>query len=148
MKKLLLALGLSFALCSSAFSQGQSIGPANYPICNQIATFTGTAALAKVISSVLTPVGPGGVLPRIYICGWQYTNSAASGTVLLQYGSGTNCGTNTTTLIPVTNVGATAVTVYTSNPSITVPIVTAAPNWDICQNSTATVTGVLWFSQF
>ena len=148
MKKLLLALGLSLALSSSAFPQGQALGPANYPICNQFATFTGTAVLAKVISGVTTPLGPGGVMPRIAICGWQYTNSAASGTVVLQYGTGSNCGTNTTALIPTTNVGATAVTVYTNNPSIATPIVTVAPNWDVCQNSTATVTGVIWFAQF
>lgn len=148
MRKLLLALGLSLGLCSSALGQGQAIGPPNYAVCNQVATFTGTAALAKVISAVTSPLGPGNVMPRIFICGWQYTNSAASGTVLLQYGTGSNCGTNTTTLIPVTNVGATAVTVYTNNPSITTPVVTVAPNWDVCQNSTATVTGVIWFAQF
>jgi hypothetical protein len=146
MKKLLaslLGLALACAVPAFSFGQGQAIGPPNFAVCNKIAFFTGTAAPAQLIALATTPTGPGGAQPTIYICGWQFTNTAASGSVVLSYGTGANCGTGTVTLTPAISVGSNAVSIYTG-----VPSVVTAPGNALCQNSTATITGIVWYSQF
>src|SRR5215813_13951546 len=101
MKKLaLLALLLS---CGAA--QAQPIGP---PIigCNQIFQVTqGAVALTKIVSSVTGKL--------ISLCGWAANGNGAA-TVQLQYGTGTNCGTGTTSLTPAVSLAAN--TSYSDHP--------------------------------
>lgn len=135
MRKLLLALGIALSLCAGAQAQPTVIGPGNAILCNKIVAFTGTAALAQIQAAVTGQV--------INICGWQATNTAASGTFNLEYGTGAACGTGTVSITGALSVGATAVSAQSTFSTFTLP----AGN-SLCQNSTATVTGVIWLSQF
>lgn len=135
MKRLLLALGLALSLCAGAQAQLGAIGPPPPPTCNKVVSVTGTAALAQVIAGVSGQI--------VAICGWSFTNTAASGTFLIATGTGANCGTNTVNLTPALSVGATAVTDHSAAASQNVVAGNA-----ICVNATATITGLLYYSQF
>jgi hypothetical protein len=144
MKRLLLTLALAL-WAGPALSQGAPIGPPNWFTCASTAQITGTAGTtAQIVALATSPVGPGGVQPRIYVCGWTFTYTAASGTIQLSYGTGSNCGTGNTVLTPPLSVGATQVSIYTN-----VPSVQTAPGNALCVNtSVVTITGLLWFTQF
>ena len=91
MKKLLLALLLALASAVPAASQPGSAQPV---ICNKFfAVSQGATALTKIISGVLGQ--------NISICGIVYNSGAATSTIGLSYGTGTNCGTGGTTFLPV-----------------------------------------------
>lgn len=144
MRRLLLALAF-LVLMPGAQAQGPIVGPGQTILCSNplrggvpSGGFVGTAALAQI-------QGMGGIAGQsIYICGWHITNSAASGTFAFSYGTGTNCGTGTTVLIPPVNVSSSApATDHIDYAFIQIP----AGN-SLCQNSTATVSGAVWFNQF
>jgi hypothetical protein len=143
---LTLAFALGFALWAGpALSQGAPIGPANWFACNNTAQVTGTANTSQQIVALATsPVGPGGVAPRIYVCGWTFTNTAAVGTVAISYGTGVNCGTGTTPLSPALSVGATQLAIYTQIPSLQ----TAPANALCVTTSVNTINGLVWYTQF
>jgi hypothetical protein len=144
MRKLLIALALCLT-SSLALGQGAPIGPPNWFTCSSTAQVIGTANTVQQIVPLATgPVGPGGVAPRIYVCGWTFTNTAASGTFQLSYGTGAACVTGNTVLNPPLSVGQTQVTIYTNVPSLQTP-----PGNALCvQTSVATINGLVWFSQF
>lgn len=135
MRRLIIALGFGLALCAQAQAQVGAIGPPPPPSCNKVAQVTGTAALAQVVAGVTGQI--------VALCGWSFTNTAASGTFLLATGTGSNCGTNTVNLTPALSVGATAVTDHSQLASQNVVAGNA-----ICVNATATITGLLYYSQF
>lgn len=139
MRKLLLSLVALAALCSPASPQGTIVGPGQPILCGQnkgSGGFTGTAALAQIIGPVAGQ--------SIYICGWHITNTAATGTFSFSYGTGTNCGTGTNTFLPNVSVSNTApATDHIDYAFIQIPAGNA-----LCQNSTATVSGAVWYSQF
>src|SRR6266567_5571577 len=95
-------LGLNlWAWSDSAHAQGAPVGPTNTILCNKIATLTaGPTTITQVVSAV---AGQG-----ISLCGWHVTNTAATGSFSVCYGTGANCGTGTTTIIPSMNVTSTA----------------------------------------
>lgn len=136
MKKLLIALGLTLPLWfAGAQAQPTVIGPANAILCNQIIQVTGTASLSQALAAVTGQ--------RINICGWQMTNTAASGTFNIEYGTGSNCGTGTTSITGTLSVGSTAVNAQSTYSTFSVPVSNA-----LCVNATATITGIIWASQF
>ena len=98
MRKLALSFIALLALCGTAQSQGVG-GPSI--VCNQTFQINqGAVALTKIIS---------GIAGRsISICGWTADAGAASGAFSVSYGTGTNCGTGTTTVIPVITLAITA----------------------------------------
>lgn len=139
MRKLLLALGIALSLCAGAQAQPTVVGPGNAILCNKIVAFTGTAALAQIVPAVTGQT--------INICGWQATNTAASGTFNLEIGTGVNCGSNTVSITGALSVGATAVSAQSTFSTFSATPISGTAQ-ALCQNSTATVTGVVWYSQF
>jgi hypothetical protein len=144
MKRFLLALALWLAP-SLALAQGAPIGPTNWFTCNNTAQVTGTANTSQqIVALATTPVGPGGAQPRIYVCGWTFTNTAATGTVSVNYGTGANCGTGTTAMSPALSVGSTQLAIYTQIPSLQ-----TAPGNALCvTTSVNTINGLVWYAQF
>ena len=148
--RFLLATLLTLLLGASAFAQGQAIGPPNFAVCNQSVSFGpidgagGISATTQVVALALTPLGPGSVAPRVYVCGFTFTNTAASGTVRLIGGTGTNCASNVVNLTTDFSVGASQVTIYSTPPSI----VTAAGSELCVKPSANTISGTIWFAQF
>ena len=135
MRKLLLALGLALSLSAGAQAQPTVVGPGNAILCNKIAAVTGTASLAQAIGLVTGQI--------INICGWQMTNTAASGSFNISYGTGAACVTTNTTITGTLSVGSTSVSAQSAYATFTTPVSNM-----ICVNATATVTGVIWYSQY
>jgi hypothetical protein len=128
-----LAAGLWIEFGQDSHAQ---VGPPNQVICNNSAVFTGTGATA----SVTTP----NANQRVYLCGWHITNTAASGSFTISYGTGSNCGTGTVAVTPALSVTSTA----PSSDHIEYAIVSTPLNGELCVNATiTTVTGVLWYYQ-
>jgi hypothetical protein len=149
MRRFLLAL-LLVSLGTPAFSQGAAIGPPNFAVCNQSVSFGpidgagGISATTQIVAAATTPVGPGATSPRIFVCGFTFTNTAASGTVRLIGGTGTNCASNIVNLTSDFSVGASQVTIYSTPPSIV-----AAQGSELCVKPSAnTISGTIWFAQF
>lgn len=140
MKKLIIA-GALLALASSAFAQ--SIGPPLIGCSKYFQVSQGAVALTKVISGV--------VGQSINLCGWAINAGAAAGTASISYGTGTNCGTGTTTILPVISLGINGVYVDTTPASrFSPPSVNASgvAN-DVCLVTTGTgpTAVIIWYSQ-
>lgn len=149
MRKLRHPLTLAFALglalwAGPALSQGAPIGPSNWFTCNNYAQVTGTAnTVQQIVALATSPVGPGGVQPRIYVCGWSLTNSA-TGTIIFSSGTGSNCGTGTVTMTPALNVNTNGLTYSTQ-----IPVVQTGAGQALCvQTSVVTITGLVFYAQF
>lgn len=141
-RRLLPFVALLLALCWVAppsKAQPTVVGPGNAILCNKIVSFTGSAALAQIVAAQSGQV--------INICGFLVTNTAASGTFNLEVGTGTNCGSNTVSITGALSVGSTAVAAQPTFATFTaIPISGTAQA--LCQNATATITGIVWYSQF
>lgn len=136
MKRLLLAL---IFCCFAAGARAENtIGPSNLIICNKIATLAvGPSSITQIIAGVAGQA--------IHICGWDASNTGATGTFSFQYGTGVNCASGTTTLIPALNITSTAPAVDRQQyATMDIPIANA-----VCVTpSVATIAVVLWYSQF
>lgn len=99
--------GLFLLLASLSPALAQSVGPA--PLyCNlSFAVSQAATGLTKIVSSVSAK--------QISICGWAFNSGAATSTAQLEFGSGTNCGTNTTALTPVIPLGINGVYIDHTN---------------------------------
>lgn len=124
-------------------AKGQIVGSYTMAVCSSLAQLnTGSTGLTRIITGAAGKV--------IYICGWQITNTAASGTFQLAYGTGSNCATNTNAT-PALSVGSTPTTdhqqwAFFSVPA-TQPITGAQP--DFCINpSVSTISGIIYFGQY
>ena len=139
MRKLGLALCLFLGLApAQALAQ---VGPANAILCNQAAQVpVGTIGQSRIVT------GQAGA--TIVICGWEFTNTGATGTVDITSGSGTNCGTNSTVLTPNLAVNSSSPLVdHVPYAVISIPLTT--PPTDVCVGpSVATFSGIVWISQF
>jgi hypothetical protein len=94
MRKLLLALLLVLASAVPAAAQSTSAAGIT---CNKFfAVSQGAVALTKIITGIASQ--------NISLCGFVYNSGAATSTVGLSYGTGTNCATGTTVLIPVVSL--------------------------------------------
>jgi len=137
MRRLLYAL---FVVLTSASASAQPtiIGPAQTAICNKIATLAaGPVVTTQIIAAVTGQ--------SIFLCGWHVTNTGATGTFAIQTGTGSNCGTNTVTLIPAVNVTSTA----PSADHIEYATAQIGPSLALCVTpSVATISFVIWYSQF
>ena len=144
---ILLGLAIAFGIrlmLGPVQAQGPIVGPGNLVVCPGVpgspvpvqGTFTGTAALLQIVAGVAGK--------SIYICGWHITNTTSAGTFAFSYGTGTNCGTGTTTLVPALNVSNTA----PSTDHIEYAFVQLPVGQALCQNSTATVSGLVYINQF
>lgn len=99
MKKL--ALGLFALLLAFSPARAQNtIGPLGIG-CNK--SFQVSQA-AVALTRVVTAAGQ-----TISWCGWVLNAGAAAATAQLQYGTGTNCGTGTTSITPVFSLGINGV---------------------------------------
>lgn len=139
MRKLLLIAGALLALATSANAQPAVNG------CNKIFQVNQAAvALTKIISGVAGQ--------HIDICGWSLNAGAAAGTASLSYGTGTNCGTGTTTIYPVIALGINGTFMdHISVPQTPVPSVNAsAVPIDVCLVTTGTgpTSVIIYYAQF
>ena len=137
MRKLWLALILALCLGHAPARAQGIIGPPNQIGCNLgVQVAIGTMGVTQVLALITGQ--------RIYICGWQFTNTAATGTFQLSTGTGSNCGTGNTVLTPVLSVGVSPTTDRGQNAILQTPISQA-----LCANpSVTTVSGMIWAAQF
>lgn len=122
-----------------AFAQAQ-VGPANQVLCNKTVSFSGVSAITKLVSGA-------GTGKSIFICGWHVTNTAASGTFSVTYGTQvTNpCDTGSGTILPVLNVTSTA----PSADHIDYAVAQIPVSTDLCVTPSAnTLSGIFYYSQF
>lgn len=133
----LVTLFLFLSLCISAHAEN-TVGPTNLVICNKVATMAvGPNSITQIVAAVSGQT--------IFVCGWEVTNTGATGTFSFQSGTGSNCGTGTATLIPALNITNTAPSVdRQQNATIQLPLSAA-----LCITpSVATIAAVVWFTQF
>ncbi len=134
----LASLGLSlWAWTFPIHAQGAPVGPTNTILCNKIATLTaGPSTITQVVAAVAGQ--------SISLCGWHVTNTAATGTFSISYGTGANCGTGTTVVIPVMSVTSTAPSGdHTQFATFSAPTANA-----LCITPAATVSAVIYYAQF
>lgn len=126
-----------FALVILALFPAQ-VGPPNNIQCNQFVSFTGTAAEAQILAAATGKT--------TVICGWHVTSTSATTTTFQLFaGSGTNCGTGSTTITPPLNVTLSAPSAdHIDYASLSYP----SPNNALCVNAPASVTGGIWAGQF
>ena len=139
MKKLLFGLmALAAASISPALAQPTIIGPAQTAICNQV-------KFMAVGPTTITTIIPGVTGQSIFVCGWHVTNTGATGVFSIQIGAGANCGGSPVTVIPAVNVTSTA----PSADHIEYAWTQVPAGQSICITpSVATISAVMWFSQF
>jgi len=141
MRKLGIVLSFLAALGlwpSVVMGQGTIVGPGNMILCPKVATIAvGTTGLTQVAAAITGA--------SISLCGWHITNTASAGTFTISYGTGSNCGTGTTVIIPAQNVSNNApATDHIDFAFFTTPVSQA-----LCVNpSVATIAVVLYYNQF
>jgi hypothetical protein len=137
-RQYLYALLVVLMSASPAWAQPTIIGPAQTAICNQV-------QFMAVGPTSITTVIPGIAGKSIFICGWHITNTGATGTFSISLGAGANCGGTPTTLIPAVNVTSTA----PSADHIEYAWGQVPAGQSVCITpSVATISAVMWFSQF
>src|SRR5258707_8339605 len=99
MRKLSVALFLWLALFSATLAENV-VGPSAQVLCNKVANVAvGPTSATQLVAGVAGQ--------STFVCGWQITNTGATGTFTLIYGTGTTC-TSPTTLVTVQNITSTA----------------------------------------
>src|SRR5258705_4401869 len=95
MKKLSVALFLWLAFSSPAWAENV-VGPSAQVLCNRAANVAvGPTSATQIVAGVAGQ--------SIFVCGWQITNTGATGTFTFIYGTGTTC-TSPTTLVTVQSI--------------------------------------------
>lgn len=136
MRKLSAALFLWLAFAGAALAEN-TVGPSAQILCNKVATLTaGPAVITQMIPAVAGQ--------SIFLCGWHVTNTAAAGTFSFQNGTGSNCGTGTTTIIPATNVTSSA----PSADHISIATIQVPQGNAFCITPIATISAIIFYSQF
>jgi hypothetical protein len=138
MKKLLTGLALLACLALGPSAQGQGIiGPPNQIQCNSIATM----AVGPTSSTLLVAAVTG---QRVFVCGWNITNTAAAGTWTLTTGTGATCGGTPATIIPPMSVGVSQDADHATYSYYNTPL-----SFALCITpSVATIAAVVWYTQF
>lgn len=135
-KKLSAALFLWLALSSAALAENV-VGPSNQILCNKVANVAvGVATATQIVAGIAGQ--------SIFICGWQVTNTGATGTFNFTYGTGSTC-TSPTTLVTTQNITSTAPSTY--NVGIAQMQVPAGSTLCVTP-SVATIATTLFYSQF
>lgn len=133
---LLLYFGLACAVLAPARAEN-TIGPTNQVLCNKVANVAvGPTSATQVVAGVSGQ--------SIFICGYQISNTAATGTFTLISGTGSTCTTPTTIITPQ-NVTNTAPATY----NVGVAQMQIAAGATLCVTpSVATIATTVWYSQF
>jgi hypothetical protein len=136
MRKLGAALLIYLGLVCAASAEN-TVGPSNAILCNKVANLAiGPTSSTQIIAGVAGQ--------SIFICGYQITNTGASGTFSITYGTGSTC-TSPTTLITSQNVTSTAPATY----NVGVAQMQTAQGATVCITpSVATIASTVWYSQF
>jgi hypothetical protein len=140
MRRVALILGLLLCACVSARAQPTIIGPAQTAICNQV-------QFMAAGPTTITQIVAGKAGQSIFVCGWHVTNTGTTGTFSIQISTsaGANCGGAPTTIIPAVNVTSSA----PSADHIEYAWTQVPAGQSICITpSVATISAVMWFSQF
>jgi|SRR6266850_3412486 len=135
MRKLSVALFLWLAFTNAALAEN-TVGPSAQILCNKVAN-------VAVGPSTATSIVAGIAGQSIFICGWQITNTAATGTFSFVFGTGATC-TSPTTLLTTQNVTSTAPATY----NVGVAQMQVPAGATLCVVPVATVATTIWFSQF
>lgn len=120
-------------------ASAQENGPPNSILCNKSATMAATPTSVTAVIAAVTG-------QRIYLCGWNITNTGATGTVAVTSGTqATNpCDTGTVTITPALSVTNTMSQVD----HIIYAAVQSLPGQAMCVTpSVATIAAVLWYYQ-
>ena len=134
----LASLGLSLWAWAPVPTHAQGVGPTNQIVCNKVATLTaGPVVITQVIAAVAGQ--------SVNLCGWHVTNTGATGNFSLSYGTGSNCGTGTTVVIPAMNVTSTA---PSADHAQLAYFTTPAANALCITPSVATISAVIFYAQF
>jgi len=136
--KLFLTFLLAFTLlCAGPARSENTVGPTAQIICNKVAQLpVGSSALTQMIAAVAGQ--------SIFICGWHVTNTASSGVFSFSYGTGANCASGTTAVIPLTNVTSSAPSAdHISLASFQIPAGNA-----FCITPIVTISAIVYYSQF
>jgi len=134
---ILLGLGICIALYPPRVVAENTVGPSAQILCNKVAN-------VAVGPSTATSIVAGVAGQSIFICGWQITNTAATGTFSFVFGTGATC-TSPTTLVTTQNVTSTAPATY----NVGVAQMQVPPGSTLCVTpSAAGIATTIWFSQF
>ena len=136
MKRIVLALIALCALANVAWAEN-TIGPSNQVLCNKVANVAvGPTSATQLVAGVAGQ--------SIFICGYQITNTGATGTYTFIYGTGSTC-TTPTTLVTIQSITSTAPATY----NVGVAQMQVAQGATLCVTpSVATIATTLWYSQF
>lgn len=135
MKRLALAFALALAF---GYAHAQStIGPPNAVFCNAVANVAvGTTSPTAIVTGVATQ--------SVFICGYEVTNTGATGTYTFTYGTGASCA-SPTTLVAVHSVTVSAPIVHSND----VAQMQTASGASLCVTpSVNTIATTVWYSQF
>lgn len=136
MKKLSAALFLWLAFAGAALAEN-TVGPSAQILCNRPANVAiGVATATQIVAGVAGQ--------SIFVCGWQVTNTGATGTFSFIYGTGSTC-TSPTTLVTTQSITSTAPSTY--NVGVAQMQVPAGATLCVIP-SVATIATTIWFSQF
>lgn len=136
MKKLSVALLFWLAFAGATLAEN-TVGPSAQILCNKVANVAaGPTTATQIVAGVAGQ--------SIFVCGWQITNTGATGTFTFIYGTGATC-TSPTTLVTVQNITSTAPSTY----NVGVAQMQVPAGATLCVTpSVATVATTIWFSQF
>jgi hypothetical protein len=136
MRKLGAALLIYLGLVCAAPAEN-TVGPSNAVLCNKVANVAvGPSSVTQVVAGVAGQ--------SIFVCGYQITNTGATGTYSFSYGTGTTC-TTPTTMVTTQSITSTAPATY----NVGVAQMQAAAGASLCVTpSAATIATTVWYSQF
>jgi hypothetical protein len=136
--RFLLALALLSGACLPV-DRAAAQGTTTQRTCGKSAIYDASSS-----GSTRIVVGTG---TAIYVCGYTFTSAVGAVSVGLVYGTGTNCGTNTTKITPAYPFGTiTAITGIADGSPVFRGLV-APPGNDLCINTTtnAAVQAIVYY---
>ena len=136
MRKLSIALFLWLAFAGPAWAEN-TVGPSAQILCNKVANVAvGPTTATQIVAGIAGQ--------SIFICGYQVSNTGATGSFTLISGTGSTC-TSPTTIITPQNVTSTAPATY----NVGVAQMQVAQGATLCVTpSAAGIATTVWFSQF
>ena len=119
-------------------AQGPIVGPGQPILCVSAAPFA-------VGPTTLTTIVAGVAGKAINVCGWHITNTGTTGTFAFSTGTGVNCVTSPTQIVPPQNVTSTApITDHIDYAFLTIP-----GGQSLCiLPSVATIAAIVYYNQF
>lgn len=129
----------TLAMLGTAPAKADPVFQSSTYACTHSAQYAGTAGTSKLVSGTATQ--------GIYVCGFAVTASVAS-TFQLEYGTGSNCGTGTTTITPAFSLPANGSLVDHQTYYAGIPAV--PPGNDLCVviGGTGPAPDIVYYTQF